>query len=193
MQNQFSLAIVLSGIVLFSSCVEEQDQKPFCSGDIYKHISLSNSNNFQTMMDTLSSSADPTRKAGYVEGNAGTYSYYYTSLYVNNLCNRDLPMIEFEVILNNSNPQAVQTGYIQEEGSSTIREVQLEQQSNDKIYRETVAHEYEMVSGHTPAALYLQLKFRFPYQGSRAADSVYFFSNLNQFNMNISSMAQGIP
>jgi hypothetical protein len=193
MKNQFSLAIVLGSIVLLSSCTGGTEQKPFCLGNIYKHILLSNVNNFTPLMDTLSSSADPARKAGYVEGNAGTYSYYYTSLYVNNLCNSDNPMINFEVYLHNPDLQAVQVGYLQEEGSNIIYEFPLEQQSDPEFYEITVGHEYEMVSGHTAAALYLQLKFRFPHQGSPSADSLYFFSNLNQFNMSVSSLAQGIP
>lgn len=193
MKNQFSLAIVLVSIVLLSSCTGGTEQKPFCLGDIYKHILLSNVNNFTPLMDTLSSSADPARKAGYVQGNAGTFSYYYTSMYVNNLCNRDNPMINFEIILNNPNTEAIKVGYIQEEGSTTIYEIPLEQQSNPEFYEETLGHVYQMVSGHTAAALYLQLKFRFPYQGSASADSIYFFSNLNQFNMSVSSLAQGIP
>ncbi len=193
MKNQFSLTIVLGSIVLLSSCTGGTEQKPFCLGDIYKHILLSNVNNFTPLMDTLSSSADPARKAGYVQGNAGTFSYYYTSMYVNNLCNRDNPMINFEIILNNPNTEAIKVGYIQEEGSATIYEIPLEQQSNPEFYEETLGHVYEMVSGHTAAALYLQLKFRFPHQGSASADSLYFFSNLEQFNMSVSSLAQGIP
>ncbi|MGE0635621.1 MAG: hypothetical protein AB7G44_09770 [Bacteroidia bacterium] len=193
MNNHFFLAIVFGSIVLLSSCTGGTEQKPFCLGDIYKHILLSNVNNFTPLMDTLSSSADPARKAGYVQGNAGTFSYYYTSMYVNNLCNRDNPMINFEIILNNPNTEAIKVAYIQEEGSATIYEIPLEQQSNPEFYEETLGHVYEMVSGHTAGALYLQLKFRFPHQGSPSADSLYFFSNLNQFNMSVSSLAQGIP
>ena len=193
MKIRFTYVIVLASFCLLSACTPQEEQKPFCLGEIYKHILLSNSSNFIPLMDTVSASADPKRKAGYVEGNGSTYSYYYTSLYVNDLCNRLNPMIEFEIFLNNEDPQAVLTGYVQEEGSSVIHEYPLELDDSNPFYGINAGHEYEMVSGHTSAALYLHLKFRFPHQGSASADSLYFFSNLYQFNTKISSMKQGIP
>ena len=171
---------------LFTACVEEKEEKPTCTGvQFYRELYVTDYNEMMSHTGTVNGNVQ--RFAGYAEGNAGTFSQYYTELRLSHICNTDYPLIEFEVWLKTVDTLAVQTAYVEEVGNPDRTELVLEQYSNTTTYRGGVSYQFQTTTAFTPGVLYLHFDFAFPHQGSPSADSAYFFSNLNQLKTAITT------
>lgn len=171
---------------LFTACTKQEEEKPTCTGEqVYEALYVTQYN--ELIGHTGAVNGDVQRFAGYVEGNAGTFSQYYTELRLSHICNTDYPLIEFELWLKTVDTLAVQSAYVQEVGNPNQTAVLIQQHSNTTFYRGGISYQFQTTTGFTPGVLYLHYEFAFPHQGSPTADSAYFFSNLNQLKTTITT------
>jgi hypothetical protein len=170
---------------LFTACTKKEE-KPTCTGEqVYEALYVTEYN--ELIGHTGAVNGDVQRFAGYVEGNAGTFSQYYTELRLNHICNTDYPLIAFELWLKTADTLAVQSAYLQEVGNPNQTVVPIQTLPSDYFYGGGLSYQFQTTSGFTPGVLYLHFEFAFPYQGSPTADSAYFFSNLNQLKTEITT------
>lgn len=190
MKHCYSICCLLLVLSLFSSCMKEANKKPSCTGEI-KYAALYFNEYEDIAQYTGAVINTEQRFAAYVEGNGSVYSRYYTELTVSNFCGLDPPMIEFEVWLKNEDNIAVKSAYIEEPGKPGRTELVLEQLSDVEFYRKNVQHTFQDASGNTTGSVLLHLEFSFPHQGNPSADSLYFFSNLEQIKTTVTGSEPG--
>lgn len=171
---------------LFTACFEEKEEKPTCTGE-QVHQALYVTEYTEMMGHTGTVNGDVQRFAGYVEGNSGTFSHYYSELRLSHICNTDYPLIEFELWLKAVDTLAVQSAYVEEVGNPNPTAVPIQQYSNTTFYRGGISYQFQTTTDFTPGVLYLHYEFAFPHQGNPTADSTYFFSNLNQLKTTITT------
>lgn len=163
--------------VLFSACQKEENKIPSCSGEqVFYGLYVTNYYGIQSNTGVII--GDVQKLAGYVQGNDSTWSDYFTELRLTNICNTHEPIIEFQVLLNASDPIPVTSAYIEEVGNPVRKDFLFSRDTS-------ISYQFQTTSGFTPGILNMHFDFKFPFQGSTSADSAYFFSNLHQMKTTI--------
>jgi hypothetical protein len=172
-------------LVLLFSCDVDPVLKQVCADKTEAGYSIHNYSEFSKFENTLT------------DGDIEYYSYYKNyfpdikptifswgvQIKLSNICNSDVPLIEFSVLLHQPDSIFIPVGSIREDPYSQQTAKLF---SIDNIYfDENREHQFSGDYGGGSVSIYASIFFNIPSKGSFSADSAYFFSNLDYMSIKI--------
>lgn len=183
--------ICLLSLVLVFSCHKQDSvpmfQKQICEQETKAEFTIHNYSEFSKFENS------------FTDGDANYYSHYqfysmvvkpaYLSWAVQvnliNICNSDVPKIDFSVLFHDPDPSLNPEGFIRDAPnfSSTVKIVSLDGTYFHKNIDYNFKGDFGVFAGFLNATIY----FPFLNKGSFSADSAYFFSNLEYMSIKITA------
>lgn len=178
----FSKNYVYLLLLLFvTSCCKEE--KSLCGQEIKVRFGISNPEDFKYYNNQMTF-GDAKFYAGNIFQDS-TRKYYTLYLQLENICKSDIPVIEFNVILQHPDTSIRVRAFIQEANSQTEIPITTDDGINYHLswkyyywrnYKDSASVTLEAFTG-----LY------FPRKATAEADSIYFFSNLLSMSCSITA------
>ena len=104
---------------------------------------------------------------------------------LNNLCNTDIPNIDFSVLLHNADTSVVVFRNIEDDPTHSLSAI-IPAPLNGTLYHSNL--DFNLIDKVTGAiSIYSTVYITYPTKGSFTADSAYFFSNLNYMSCKITA------
>ncbi len=179
--------LYILAMVFLLSC-SKQDEKQVCGQETIAEYTIHNYSEFVKFQNRITV-GDAEYFSNYRFLSFSNFpfdtSYWGVEVKLNNICNSDIPNIEFEVLLHNPDSTIIPLISIWE-SVNTDSTIQLKTLDN-LYFRKSFDHDFKSDFGGKAATLYAFIDFDFPSKGSFSADSAYFFSNLDYMSCKISA------